>query len=131
VPQTVPEIDAVLAEHLAQLRNAVRYTMQTAIDDGSEIPNAATSPLRAITRMIQVNLGIAKVLRRQPDAGVAKVHGVMPTRMHKIEWPRRTSWQPACPQASARMPPTCRRCAAMCTRSSARRGHRCAPAHTP
>jgi len=41
----VPEIDAVLAEHLAQLRNAVRYTMQTAIDDGSD-SERRTSPLR-------------------------------------------------------------------------------------
>ena len=68
VPQPVADLDATLAEHFVQLRNAVRYALEDAIDDDrtDERRNLAQT---AVTRMVQTNLAIAKALKAPPPRG--------------------------------------------------------------
>ena len=60
-PAPIADYDALLAEHAAQLRNVVRHTMSFALwDDAGIKDNAMTAS--ALTRLIQANIAIAKVL---------------------------------------------------------------------
>jgi predicted RNA-binding Zn ribbon-like protein len=60
-PAPIEDFDALLAEHAAQLRNVVRHAMAFAVWEdagGTEIALSAS----ALTRLIQTNIAIAKVL---------------------------------------------------------------------
>ncbi len=80
-PPPVDDFDALLAEHAAQIRNAVRQTMGIVLNDGNK-PQSITQAAAALTRLIQANIAIAKVLgakdtRETPKTvrGVAKPKG--------------------------------------------------------
>ncbi len=61
-PAPIENFDTLLAEHAAQLRNAVRQAMGFVLsDDGDAKDNALAAS--ALTRLIQANIAIAKVLR--------------------------------------------------------------------
>lgn len=84
VPQPVVDLDATLAEHFAQLRNAVRYALEDAIDD-HRTPERRNLAQTAVTRMVLTNLAIAKVLKAPPPRGfdfrmTVEHKGVAPTR---------------------------------------------------
>lgn len=84
VPQPVSDFDATLAEHFAQLRNAVRYALEDAIDD-HRTPERRNLAQTAMTRMIQVNLALAKALKAPPPRGfdfrmTVEHKGTAPTR---------------------------------------------------
>jgi len=60
-PPPVENFDALLAEHAAQLRNAVRHAMEYALEDtNGQKSNALAAS--ALTRLIQTNIAIAKVI---------------------------------------------------------------------
>src|ERR1700685_1384083 len=59
-PAPIADFDALLAEHAAQLRNAVRYTMEFALWDDARVKDNVQSA-SALTRLIQTNIAIAKV----------------------------------------------------------------------
>ena len=61
VPPPVENFDALLAEHAAQLRNAVRHAMGFALADNRDCEANALAA-SALTRMIQTNIAIAKVI---------------------------------------------------------------------
>ncbi len=54
--------DALLEEHLAQLRNAVRYLMQYAIGDAHKVERNV-SVAGMVTNMVRANLALTKALR--------------------------------------------------------------------
>jgi len=60
-PAALADFDALLAEHAAQLRNAVRCTMEFVLWDDAGVKDNAMSA-SALTRLIQANIAIAKVL---------------------------------------------------------------------
>ncbi len=60
-PPPLEDFNALLAEHAAQLRNAVRQTMGFALADDNDC-KANASAASALTRLIQTNIAIAKVL---------------------------------------------------------------------
>ena len=83
-PPPVTDLDAGLAEHFAQLHNAVRYALADAIDD-RETAERRNLAQTAVTRMIQVNLALAKALKAPPPRGfdfrmTVEHKGVAPTR---------------------------------------------------
>jgi hypothetical protein len=61
VPQESVESDALLAEHLAQLRKAVRFALSLAVDDQFGI-GENLSAANTATRMIRANIALAKEL---------------------------------------------------------------------
>lgn len=66
--------DEVLSEHMAQLRNVVRYAMQFALaDDMSIETNLAAAA--ATTRMIRANVALAKALKTSEPTNSKTVHG--------------------------------------------------------
>jgi hypothetical protein len=73
-PPAIQDFDSLLCQHAAQLNNAIRYAMGDALRDGSSTENRSKAML-AITRMIQTNIAIAKVLDPEPPANSKTVHG--------------------------------------------------------
>ena len=67
--------DEILAEHLAQLRNAVRYVLQYAMGDGLMVPTRMSAASTA-QRMIQTNIALAKALKAPASANSKTVRGV-------------------------------------------------------
>ncbi|MEJ0028450.1 MAG: hypothetical protein WDN01_20700 [Rhizomicrobium sp.] len=61
VPAPVEDFDALLAEHAAQLRNAVRQAMGFVVSDDLGAKASAVAAA-AVARLIQTNIAIAKVL---------------------------------------------------------------------
>jgi hypothetical protein len=71
--------DEVLSEHMAQLRNVIRYAMQFALaDDMSIETNLAAAD--AATRMIRANVALAKALKTSESANSKTVRGVRATK---------------------------------------------------
>ncbi len=73
-PPEIQDFDALLCQHAAQLNNAIRYAMGDALRDGSSTERRSMAMV-AITRMIQTNIAIAKVLDPEPPAKSKTVHG--------------------------------------------------------
>ena len=73
-PPAIQDFDSLLCQHAAQLNNAIRYAMGDALRDGSSMENRSKA-MFAITRMIQTNIAIAKVLDPEPPAKSKTVHG--------------------------------------------------------
>ncbi|MEI9991803.1 MAG: hypothetical protein WDM86_17405 [Rhizomicrobium sp.] len=71
-PAPVENFDALLAEHAAQLRNAVRQAMGFVLADNIGAKENALAA-SALTRLIQANIAIAKVLGSRATAKT--VHG--------------------------------------------------------
>ena len=74
VPSRIEDFDALLSQHAAQLSNAARVTMEHALSADIKV-EAQAMAVGALTRLIQTNIAIAKVL----GSGIAKsktVHGV-------------------------------------------------------
>jgi len=65
-PSPVENFDELLAEHAAQLRNAARHAMGITLDDGHG-PETLAQAASALTRMIQTNIAITKVLGAQRE----------------------------------------------------------------
>ena len=60
-PDDTPPSDELLAEHCAQLRTMVRYTLQYVLDDSLDsLANMRAAD--AATRMIRTNIALAKAL---------------------------------------------------------------------
>ncbi len=60
-PKAIEDFDALLGEHAAQLRNAARYVMgRVLLDDAN--PEQGAAAASALTRLIQTNISIARVL---------------------------------------------------------------------
>ena len=83
-PPPVADLDAALAGHFAQLHNVVRYALADAIDD-RHTPERRDLAQKGVTRMIQANLAIAKVLKAPSPRGfdfrmTVEHKGVAPTR---------------------------------------------------
>ncbi len=78
MPAEIDDYDALLAQHAAQLRNAVRYMMGEALDDDGS-PESRVKAAGTLTRMIQANIAIAKTALSQKSRGTSKtVHGGAP-----------------------------------------------------
>ena len=60
-PDATPPSDELLAEHCAQLRTMVRYTLQYVLDDSID-SQANMRAADAATRMIRTNIALAKAL---------------------------------------------------------------------
>lgn len=60
-PAPTEDMDALLAEHAAQLRNAARQAMTFVLDDDNGVKSNALAA-SALTRLIQTNIAIAKAL---------------------------------------------------------------------
>ncbi|HUO98280.1 MAG TPA: hypothetical protein VMU01_06410 [Rhizomicrobium sp.] len=74
-PPPVTDMETLLGEHAAQLRNAARYMMGEVISDsrsGQESARAATT----VNNMIRTNIAIAKALREAMLEGRKTVRGV-------------------------------------------------------
>jgi hypothetical protein len=61
-PNACEPSDEVLSEHMAQLRNAVRYALQFALADDMTFERNM-SAANAATRMIQANIALSKALK--------------------------------------------------------------------
>ena len=61
-PQAVEDFDALLGEHAAQLRSAIRHAMEDALSDsillGERLP-----VLAALGRLVRVNVAIARTIK--------------------------------------------------------------------
>jgi hypothetical protein len=73
-PRPVEDFDTILAEHAAQLRNAVRFTLDGLLTDNVSTENQAKYA-SAVDRLIRTNLAIAKVLGPAKHAKSKTVHG--------------------------------------------------------
>lgn len=74
-PQACAPSDEILCEHMAQLRNVVRYALQFAMADNMTVETNMSAAGTA-TRMIQANIAIARALKT-PDTTKSKtVRGV-------------------------------------------------------
>jgi hypothetical protein len=75
----VPEGDAssgdILSEHLLQLRNAVRYTMQYALNDAHSV-RSNLDAANTVDRLIRTNIAIARALKAPDTAKSKTVRGV-------------------------------------------------------
>jgi len=60
-PAPLQDFNTLLAEHAAQLRNAVRQTMEIALDHRNESKANALAAL-SLTRLIRTNIAIARTL---------------------------------------------------------------------
>ncbi len=79
-PHQIQDFDELLCQHAAQLRNAVRYTMEYALSDDIEVEEHA-KVVGALTRMIQTNIAIAKALvPERLGATLKTVHGGAPAQ---------------------------------------------------
>ena len=75
-PSAVEDFDAVLRQHAAQLRNAVRHVMGDVLWDAYSMERRAKA-IGALTRMIRTNVAIARALdTKAPTAKSKTVHGV-------------------------------------------------------
>ncbi|HEX4304292.1 MAG TPA: hypothetical protein VHZ78_15980 [Rhizomicrobium sp.] len=75
MPPEIDDYDALLAQHAAQLRNAVRYMMGEALDDDRS-PERRNMAAGTLTRMIQANIAIAKTALSAKPRGKSKTgHG--------------------------------------------------------
>ena len=75
VPEGDAESDDVLAEHLLQLRNAVRYALQYALEDDLNV-RVNLDAAHTVDRLVRTNIAIARALKT-PDAAKSKtVRGV-------------------------------------------------------
>ena len=75
-PPPLADFDALLAEHAAQLRNVALQVMGNALSDDHSL-DGHVSAVGALTRVVQTNIAIAKVLGgRRADSKT--VHGVSP-----------------------------------------------------
>lgn len=72
-PAAIDNFDALLGEHAAQLRSAARYTMGFAVCDDVSI-DRHPQMISSLTRLIQANVAIAKVLKK-PREKSKTVHG--------------------------------------------------------
>ena len=63
-PQSVDDYDALLGEHAAQLRNAVRRAMEDAVSDDTDIAERIPM-LGVLARLVQTNVAIAKAVNRE------------------------------------------------------------------
>lgn len=61
-PPPVEDLDAMLGEHAAQLRNAARCITESALQDDTAKNTVAA--VTTLTRVVQANLAIAKVLAK-------------------------------------------------------------------
>jgi len=61
-PTADADSDEVLAEHLVQMRNTVRYALSLALADGYRMGESLSAP-NAATRMIRANIALAKELK--------------------------------------------------------------------
>ncbi|MGZ6021687.1 MAG: hypothetical protein ACXWLQ_03675 [Rhizomicrobium sp.] len=66
--------DEVLAEHMAQLRNVIRYALQYAFAEDEPL-SASLSAANAATRMIQTNVALAKALKLSGSTNSKTVRG--------------------------------------------------------
>lgn len=72
-PPSVEDFDAMLGEHAAQLRNAARHVTESALHDRS--PKDMAVVVGTLTRVVQTNVAIAKVLRQKDHETSKTVHG--------------------------------------------------------
>ena len=66
--------DEVLGEHLAQLQNVVRYTLQFALSDGYSIQTSLLAANTA-TRMIRTSIALSKALNATDAPNTKTIHG--------------------------------------------------------
>jgi hypothetical protein len=75
----VPEGDAksgdVLEEHLLQLRNAVRYALQYALNDDLSV-SSNLDAANTVDRLVRTNIAIARALKTPDTAKSKTVRGV-------------------------------------------------------
>lgn len=75
MPTEIDDFDALLAQHAAQLRNAVRYMMGEALSDDASAEQRIGAA-GALTRMIQTNIAIARKLLPKDAREMSKTgHG--------------------------------------------------------
>jgi hypothetical protein len=73
-PQAIEDFDALLAQHAAQLRHAIAYTMEAALDD-DVLVRERPKVIASLARLVQTNVAIAKVLRDKKTKNGKTVHG--------------------------------------------------------
>ncbi len=72
-PPPLQDFDTQLSEHAAQLAKAARHVMGDVLDDTACLTSRALA-IGALTKMIQANVAIAKLL--DPNVPTKTVHGV-------------------------------------------------------
>lgn len=77
VPEGDAESDDVLAEHLLQLRNAVRFTLRFALDDDLSVQSNLASA-STVDRLVRTNIAIARALKTLDASNSKTVRGVRP-----------------------------------------------------
>ena len=75
VPDGEAESDDVLAEHLLQLRNAVRFTLRFALDDDLSVKSNLDAA-NTVDRLVRTNIAIARALKTPNTANSKTVRGV-------------------------------------------------------
>jgi hypothetical protein len=74
VPDGCAPSDEVLSEHMAQLRNLVRYAMQFALADDLDVETNMSAATVA-TRMIRANAALARALKTSESKSSKTVRG--------------------------------------------------------
>jgi hypothetical protein len=79
VPEGDAESDDVLAEHLLQLRNAVRFALRFALDDDLSVQSNLASA-STVDRLVRTNIAIARALKTPDTAKSKTVRGIQRKR---------------------------------------------------
>jgi hypothetical protein len=77
-PQPVEDMDSLLGEHAAQLRNAARYLMNEALSDSRSVVENARAAT-TVCSLARTNVMIARALREDAEKNRKTVHGVAVT----------------------------------------------------
>jgi len=74
VPQAIEDFDALLAQHAAQLRHAIAYTMEAALSDDVRVLERP-KVIASLARLVQTNVVIARALRDKKSKNGKTVRG--------------------------------------------------------
>jgi len=77
-PQPIKDMESLLGEHAAQLRNAARYLMGY-VTRGGENAQDSIRAATAISAVVRTNVAVANALRDEAEQNRKTVHGVAVT----------------------------------------------------
>lgn len=78
-PSAVEDFDTLLAQHAAQLRHAIAYTMEDVLNDNVRILDRP-KVIAALARLVQTNVAIARALRGEKTKSGKTVRGGEPAK---------------------------------------------------
>lgn len=70
VPREDVACDEILAEHLLQLRNTIRYALQVALDDAYTLKSSMNAA-NTVDRLVRTNIALVRALKT-PDTAKSK-----------------------------------------------------------